>query len=464
MPNLKSWWRSLTLFRQFAVASSLMVLVGLGSLGLWVSHEIANGIKRHVGDRAGLYMKEFVAPLLQGLSLDQPLAHDTAMAIDQVFARDAPGLGVLVMKIWSLDGRLIYASDRKSVGEWFAPSKGLRRALEGRIDVEVEHAHGPHSGHGEPPGGSMEIYVPIFKAGSDSVLAAGEFYEKSNYLVGETVRAEQGNWIFVALVSFSLLAGLFTLVARGSRTIEAQRVSSGERIEHLSGLLKQNENLRERVQNASRRVAEGTELHLCRLGSDLHDGPVQLLALGLLKLDSVLDSVKASPKDREAIRSILSEAMAEMRDIAGGLAMPEVSSLALEEALKLIIAGHERRTLTRVAIDLPETPAPTELSHPVKLCLCRFVQEGLNNAFKHAKGINQQVTANWNDDLIIIEVADGGAGFDTTRPLDNRSALGLLGLRSRLESLGGHMTLSAEPGAGTRITATLGLQQMGQAL
>ena len=255
-------------------------------------------------------------------------------------------------------------------------------------------------------------------------------------------------------MGLSIIAGLYALVARGSTTIEAQRLSLAERIQLLSDLLKQNETLRQRVQDASRRVAEDVELHLCRLGSDLHDGPAQLLALGLLKLDALLDGVSA--KDRATMRDLLSDAMSEIREISVGLGLPEVRDLSLEHSLKLIIAGHERRTGTLVTTNLSNFPSALSLSHPIKLCLCRFVQEGLYNAFRHAKGIDQRVTAAWSGELIIVEVSDGGPGFDTTVRRQDRSALGLIGLRGRLESLGGSMTVSSERGRGTRITAYLG--------
>ena len=260
-------------------------------------------------------------------------------------------------------------------------------------------------------------------------------------------------------MSFSIIAGLYSIVAKGSKTIEMQRASLADRIALLSDLLQQNEDLRQRVQRASRRSAEGAELHLRRLGADLHDGPAQLLALALLKLDQLLDGTQAHPADREMVRGVLNDAMSEIRDISGGLALPEIEKLSLTEALTLIVAEHERRTSTSVACAL--SYESIELSHPTKLCLCRFVQEGLRNAFRHAGGVGQRVSAAWTDKLIVIEVSDLGPGFEPTLHRGKRPALGLAGLRNRLESLGGHLTVNSKPGEGTKLTAYLSINTWG---
>ena len=445
-------WRSLTLAQQFVLASSTVVLVALGSLGLGLSNEIAHELRGHVGATA-LYMERIIAAHLQGLEPNQPIPPETAKAIDLTISRDAPRLGVIVAKIWSPNGHLLYASDHKSVGVWFTPTQPLRRALQGNIQVEFES---PPADHGAPSGEFMEIYVPILDSTNGALLAVGEFYADRNFVANSLFKNDPfdvpfENWLLVAFVSLSTVAGLYALVARGSKTIEAQRVSLAERIQLLSDLLTQNESLRQRAQDASRRVAEDVELHLSRLGADLHDGPAQLLALGLLKLDS-LDTL---PGDRATLRSLLSDAMSEIREISGGLALPEIRDLSLEASIQLIVAGHERRTGTLVKASLSNFPLELKLSHPVKLCLCRFVQEGLNNAFKHASGFDQRVTATWSGEMIVVEVSDGGPGFDTSVRRHGFSGLGLIGLRSRLESLGGNMTVKSEPGMGTRITAYL---------
>jgi hypothetical protein len=64
IPSVTAWWPSLSLARQFTLASSALVFFGLGVLGLWVSTKIEEGIKQHAAARTALYMESFVAPHL----------------------------------------------------------------------------------------------------------------------------------------------------------------------------------------------------------------------------------------------------------------------------------------------------------------------------------------------------------------------------------------------------------------
>ena len=154
------WLWSLTLAQQFILASSTLVLVGLGAVGLGLSGEINKEIRGHVGATA-LHMERIIAPLVQGLEPNQTIPDETAEAIDLAISQDAPRLGIVVAKIWSPYGHLVYASDQKSVGVLFAPTRALRRALQGRISVQ---SGSPQPHHGAPPGESMERSTsPSFK-------------------------------------------------------------------------------------------------------------------------------------------------------------------------------------------------------------------------------------------------------------------------------------------------------------
>ena len=97
-----------------------------------------------------------------------------------------------------------------------------------------------------------------------------------------------------------MLSFLFAIVRRGSRTIETQQNTLHDRISQLSGLLAQNESLRQRIDELYVRSAETHEAFLRRVGHELHDGPAQLIALALLRLDALQtkDRPGTTPKRR----------------------------------------------------------------------------------------------------------------------------------------------------------------------
>jgi phosphate/sulfate permease len=98
----------------------------------------------------------------------------------------------------------------------------------------------------------LEIYVPIRHSVTNEIIAVAEFYELTSELNRELVRSQINSWLVTAIVSFTIIAGLYTIVANGSKTIETQRAALANRISELSGLLQQNEELGQRVQGASR--------------------------------------------------------------------------------------------------------------------------------------------------------------------------------------------------------------------
>lgn len=454
MAGFRSWWPALSLARQFTLASSALVLAGLGVLGFWVAQKIESGVKAHTAARTALYMESVVAPYLQELGSRPDLSAENKAALDTVIGKDAARLRVVAAKVWTRTGVILYATDKALIGQKFPLTPLLTRAWEGYVEAQFDARH-----YGDDHGTSMvgkeplfEIYVPIRHSVTNEIVAVAEFYELTSELNRELIASQINSWLVTAIVSFTIIAGLYTIVANGSKTIETQRTALANRISELSGLLQQNEELRRRVQGASRRAAEATELQLRRLGADLHDGPAQLLALALLKFPSAVEG-GTQASERQILRGVLEDAMAEIRNISSGLALPEIEKLSLTQALMVVASEHERRTSTTVACEFASRPI--ELSHPTKLCLCRFVQEGLSNAYRHAGGQGQAVTLTWSDSFIVVEVADRGPGIEKGASERKRPALGLIGLRNRLESFGGHLTVISAPGAGTRLTAYL---------
>ncbi len=231
-------------------------------------------------------------------------------------------------------------------------------------------------------------------------------------------------------------------------------------------MLAQNEELRERVERSSQRVSEVNERYLRRLGGDLHDGPAQLLGLGLLRLDAVESAVLKTCDDEKirqdihTVRGSLRDALKDIRNISVGLALPELERLSLRETLQAAVRDHTRRTNT--AVEAHIVGVEGDALHPVKTAAFRFIQEALNNATRHASGAGQSVTAREEDGYLTIEVRDRGTGFDPGAPRPE-GKLGLTGMRERLESIGGAFSVHSGPDIGTCLRARLPHKESQQA-
>jgi signal transduction histidine kinase len=90
------------------------------------------------------------------------------------------------------------------------------------------------------------------------------------------------------------------------------------------------------------------------------------------------------------------------------------------------------------------------LPEPVEAAAYYVVAEALTNMAKHAHASAAQVRVQRVDGHAVVEVADDGVGG-----ADEKGGSGLCGLVDRVEALGGRLTVTSPPGAGTRLRAEL---------
>jgi signal transduction histidine kinase len=252
-------------------------------------------------------------------------------------------------------------------------------------------------------------------------------------------------------------------LVQSNQTIEQQKQALQEKVTELHQLLEQNEALRQRLVLAAKRNTTLNERSLRRLSAELHDGPAQDLGFALIKLESgEIDrtATKLPNEQREkyckelkTIHSSIARALNEMRSIAGGMCLPELEHLSLVETIKRAARSHQRRTQSEVSVQLEETPEDVPL--PVKITLYRIVQESLMNAFKHGGGKGQSVKLFFQEEQLRLEVKDEGPGFVLADRLGNNSRLGLVGMRERVESLGGRFWIDTNVGRGTTVHVVL---------
>ncbi|BDG73999.1 two-component sensor histidine kinase [Roseomonas fluvialis] len=434
------------------MVSSAVLLMGMLVQGHWISSTIEDKAKYHAGAAATLFVDHILGPHFANSEVGDVISPAQHEAIDALMRRASERMQVAALKIWSPEGTVVYSTNPQILGQRFEPTEALRRALDGMTSVEfdiLDDAESTWERNMNVP--LIEVYVPIRNA-AGRVVAVAEFYENAEVLNNELVRSRRDTWVVTGAVFIAMIVSLLGIVTRGSQLIEQQRHSLTEKVRELSDLLSQNSLLRGRVEQASRLAAAENEQFLHRLGAELHDGPAQLISFALLRLGTVAPAGDDEPPFGP-IRTALSDAMNEVRSISAGLCMPGVTQLPFADAIASVIEGHERRTGTVVASHFAGLPSDTP--HFVKTSICRFVQEGLNNSFRHAQGKGQSVDAWCRDGTIVVEISDTGPGM--TLPIFGgpHGGLGLSGLANRMESLGGTLRIDTVPGNGTRLTATM---------
>lgn len=439
---------------QFVLAAALILGVSMTFVGSLVSQQIRLAAAQSAGEGAAIYMEAYLDEYVQELANARSLKPESVQAIDALVSQTSLNSHIVSVKIWLPDGSNVYSSKRPVF--YYHPAGPIAAAMQGEVVTRLspldhdEHAY--ERSFNQP---LYETYVPLREFGSGRIIAIGEFYEMEHEIASIHLQV----WAIIAAATLAMLLLLFLIVRRGDRIIDRQQAILRQQMCEREALHQQNTALQQRVNTASHEFATINELTHRRLGADLHDGPAQLLTLILLRLDELAAlSTSTTREPLETIRNAAQESLREIRGISRGLALPEINELNLDELLKLVVQRHEQRSETKVQLDLGELPEVLSLSY--KICVYRLVQEALNNAFHHAGGQGQRVSAKCRQGVLEVQVAETGAGIDKGLQAatgSHRSRLGLVGMRYRVESLGGTFELESAPGQGTRVTARFDL-------
>jgi len=206
---------------------------------------------------------------------------------------------------------------------------------------------------------------------------------------------------------------------------------------------------------ALRHLNEVLEGEMKRIAHALHDEAGQLLGSVHIALASVAAELPLQTRGRmHEIEQLLKQIESELRDLSHGLRPTVLDNLGLVAALELLAEKVAKRTGMIVSVEgEPGRRWPTN----VETALYRIVQEGLNNAAKHAGARSVRITVRSTPTKIACSVCDDGRGFDCRTQAEGQG-LGLLGIRERLNALGGSLHVDTEPRHGTTLVADIPLR------
>lgn len=297
-----------------------------------------------------------------------------------------------------------------------------------------------------------------------SVLTPGYASPVAAYAVGAFGRDRIWKWVTLAclVAGWSVGAGVLAIARPEDRVLgPAVIVVAGLLGLYVGARRRLLDALTERAERAEREqellaeTARGEERR--RLASEMHDVVshrlnLMVLQAGALRVSSPDEAVRRSAED---LRQAGCQALAELRDLVGVLRTGEGGAPAREDAsggsggrpaydeLAALVADSES---VRLPVRLERRGDPDALTPAVRRTVYRVVQESLTNAHKHAPGAEVTVRVDYQAARVRVRVGNTAA----TRPSDGElrasgGGTGLLGLRRRVEMLGG--TLRAAPAA-----------------
>jgi signal transduction histidine kinase len=187
-----------------------------------------------------------------------------------------------------------------------------------------------------------------------------------------------------------------------------------------------------------------------RIERDLHDGTQQRLVALSLTLSLAQSSVPEQlPELRTQLGWIADELTAankELCELARGIHPAILSERGLAPALRTLA----RRAAIPVELDIRTETRPADR---IEVAAYYVVSEALTNTTKHAHASYAHVTVEQRDALLHLSIRDDGIGG-----ADPAAGSGLIGLRDRVQALGGSIEVTSHPGEGTAIVVDLPLQ------
>lgn len=215
-----------------------------------------------------------------------------------------------------------------------------------------------------------------------------------------------------------------------------------------------------RLNELSRHLIEAQEDARRRLASELHDHTSANLAAILINLGSIDAELSptATPDLAERLadtRALVEDTDASIREISADLRSPLLDYAGLAAAVEAYALRYTRRT--GIAVRVKCAQAATRLTPALESLLFRIFQESLTNSLKHAQAKAINVDIEFAARNVVLTIADDGIGFDPERVGSGSGGvgMGLLNMREMAEFAGGQLSVSARPGAGTRVEARI---------
>lgn len=257
-------------------------------------------------------------------------------------------------------------------------------------------------------------------------------------------------WANTLPSAFGLLAGivfvaLFTQIAIRETKARAE-------IERLAAELNQaNQKLR---QYAAQVEELATTQERNRLAREIHDNLGHYLTVINVQLEAARTILASDPNRAfdalSKAQSLTQEGLSEVRRSVAALRASPLENQSLPEAVSALV---DECCAAGITTELTVTGPPHSLAAQIKLALYRAAQEGLTNVRKHAQASRANLILDYSDAARVrLVVQDNGVGQTAAGA---KGGFGLLGLRERVQLLGGQVQTETRPGEGFTLSVEI---------
>lgn len=254
---------------------------------------------------------------------------------------------------------------------------------------------------------------------------------------------------------FPVELSLSTTTFRGDVLVTAvfRDLSERQRAEHE--LIETNRQLHA-LAAAQQNVREEERLRISR---ELHDELGQSLTGIKMEVSWLGGRLLADQTELEkkvgSIKKLIDGSISSVRRISSELRPLVLDDLGFSAAANWYVAQFSERTGVAVNLTLPDERDP-ENGSTIATTLFRILQESLTNIARHAAAKNADVQLGFSEGHWQLSIKDDGAGFDDAA--GKRRGIGLIGMKERVQILGGAFSLTTAPGAGTLLEIRIPVQ------
>lgn len=240
------------------------------------------------------------------------------------------------------------------------------------------------------------------------------------------------------------------------------RVSEQKQI----AMLKEARGLQFKLRHLSRQVLIAQEQERKEISRKLHDEIVQTLTginvqLATLKIEAGT-SKESFSRHISYTQRLVEKSVNIVHQFARNLRPTLLDDLGLNPALLTYMKGFTKRT--GLHVNFLTFAGVEKLSNDMRTALYRVAQAALVNVAEHAKASVVSVVIKDLPEAVLMEIKDNGKSFDAAHVLDStrNKRLGLIGMRERIEMVGGRFRVESAPNYGTTISAMIPIRHNGK--
>lgn len=407
------------------VAFVLLALAGAQALQKLATTEAVHAAQ----EMAQAEARSVVEPALSQSVVDGDPA--AVAAFDHVIRTRLLRGGVVRVKLWSADGRIVYSDDERYIGRRFGLRGRAAQVLqEGGTQARLTRLRDPEHRFDTTEERILEVYERLRAPDGSPLL-----FEL--YLRNSTVTADGGRiwrsfapaFLGALLVQQLLQVPLSWSLARRLRSRHDER----ERL-----LL---------------RSLHASDIERRRIARDLHDGAVQMLSGVAYTLEAVSGGPDL-PSQRAALDGAVRDTrpgVAELRSLLVEIYPPALEAAGLLRALE-DLASHLRTRGVRTTVTVADG---LDLSAVQERLVYRVAQEAVRNVARHARAGSACIRVVATPSGTCLPVTDDGKGFDVDHVTGRTEHFGLVMAAELADEAGGRLTVDSRPGAGTTVRLEL---------